>query len=92
MSSAGRGLFHGYLDTRVPKDGRIKKAGYCAMRSKRVRIPFSKFVLGSKGRIQDKQTRFRFDRVTHFGLEFDPTHNEEFAYEMYKTDKYIVGV
>ncbi|KAF9823866.1 hypothetical protein SFRURICE_013403 [Spodoptera frugiperda] len=151
MSSAGRGLFHGYLDTRVPKDGRIKKAGYCAMRSKRVRIrgdgrsyllniscegfyditwndiyhyvlytrggpywqiakiPFSKFVLGSKGRLQDKQTRFRFDRVTHFGiscgdkivgnfdleieyigLEFDPTHNEEFAYEMYKTDKYIV--
>lgn len=30
---------------------------------------------------------------THFsGLEFDPTHEEEFAYEMYKTDKYIVGV
>lgn len=26
------------------------------------------------------------------GLEFDPTHEEEFAYEMYKTDKYIVGV
>lgn len=26
------------------------------------------------------------------GLEFDPTHDEEFAYEMYKTDKYIVGV
>lgn len=26
------------------------------------------------------------------GLEFDPTHDEEFAYEMYKTDKYIVAV
>ncbi|XP_075983044.1 complex I intermediate-associated protein 30 [Anticarsia gemmatalis] len=173
MSSAGRARFHGYLDVRVPKDGRIKKAGYCAMRSKRVRksfkrpatydwhlyntlvlklrgdgrsyllniscegyyditwndiyhyvlytrggpywqiakIPLSKFVLGSKGRLQDKQTRMRFDKVTHFGivcgdkingrfdleieyigLEFDPTHDEEFAYEMYKTDKYIVGV
>ncbi|PZC75498.1 hypothetical protein B5X24_HaOG206039 [Helicoverpa armigera] len=173
MSSAGRARFHGYLDVRVPKDGRIKKAGYCAMRSKRTRksfkrpatfdwnlyntlvlkirgdgrsyllniscegyyditwndiyhyvlytrggpywqiakIPFSKFVLGSKGRLQDKQNRMRFDKVTHFGiscgdkingrfdleieyvgLEFDPTHEEEFAYEMYKTDKYIVGV
>lgn len=173
VSPAGRALFHGYLDTRVPKDGRIKKAGYCALRSKRIRksfkrestydwnlyntlvlkirgdgrsyllniscegyyditwndiyhyvlftrggpywqiakIPFSKFILGSKGRIQDKQTRIRLDRITHFGiscgdkingvfnleveyigLEFDPTHNEEFAYEMYKTDRYIVGV
>ncbi|XP_045776671.1 complex I intermediate-associated protein 30, mitochondrial [Maniola jurtina] len=173
MSPAGRALFHGYLDTRVPKDGRIKRAGYCAMRSQRIRkafkreatynwnlyntlvlkvrgdgrsyllniscegyyditwndiyhyvlytrggpywqiakIPFSKFILGSKGRIQDKQTRMRLDRVTHFGitcgdkingvfnleleyigLEFDPTHDEDFAYEMYKTDRYIVGV
>ncbi|KAJ0173708.1 hypothetical protein K1T71_010857 [Dendrolimus kikuchii] len=173
MSPAGRAKFHGYLDTKVPKDGKIKKAGYCGMRSKIIRksfkrastynwhlyntlvlkvrgdgrsyllniscegyyditwndiyhyvlytrggpywqiakIPFSKFVLGSKGRIQDKQNRIRFDRVTHFGiscgdkivgrfdleieyvgLEFDPTHEEEFAYEMYKTDKYIVGV
>lgn len=38
MSSAGRALFHGYLDVRVPKDGRIKKAGYCSMRSKRIRV------------------------------------------------------
>lgn len=37
MSSAGRARFYGQLDTRVPKDGRIKKAGYCAMRSKRIR-------------------------------------------------------
>lgn len=173
MSPAGRALFHGYLDTRVPKDGRVKKAGYCAFRSKRIRksfkreatynwnlyntivlkvrgdgrsyllniscegyyditwndiyhyalytrggpywqiakIPFSKFILGSKGRIQDKQTRMRLDKVTHFGiscgdkingvfnleieyigLEYDPTHDEDFAYEMYKTDRYIVGV
>ncbi|XP_037963171.2 complex I intermediate-associated protein 30, mitochondrial [Plutella xylostella] len=172
-SPAGRALFHGHLDLRVPKDGRIKKAGYCAIRSKRVRksfkrestfdwnlyntlvlkvrgdgrsyllnlstegyyditwndiyhyvlftrggpywqvakIPFSKFILGSKGRVQDKQTRIRLDKVTHFGiscgdkipgpfnleieyvgLELDPSHDEEFAYEMYKTDKYIVGV
>ncbi|XP_045502733.1 complex I intermediate-associated protein 30, mitochondrial [Colias croceus] len=173
MSPAGRVNFHGYLDTRIPKDGRIKRSGYCSMRSKRIRksfkrestfdwniyntlvikirgdgrsyllniscegyyditwndiyhyvlytrggpywqiakIPFSKFVLGSKGRLQDKQTRMRLDKVTHFGiacgdkidgafnleieyvgLEYDPTHEEEFAYEMYKTEKFIVGV
>jgi hypothetical protein len=38
MSKAGRALFHGNLDLRVPKDGRIKKAGYCAMRSQRIRV------------------------------------------------------
>ncbi|XP_036323109.1 complex I intermediate-associated protein 30, mitochondrial [Rhagoletis pomonella] len=77
-----------------------------------VKIPFSKFFLSSKGRIQDKQGPIRLDRVTHFGLsvgaknnmdgpfklemeyiglEFDPNRREEFAYEMYKTDKYIVA-
>ncbi|XP_018784615.1 PREDICTED: complex I intermediate-associated protein 30, mitochondrial [Bactrocera latifrons] len=77
-----------------------------------VKIPFSKFFLSSKGRIQDRQGPIRLDRVTHFGfsvgaknnmdgpfqleieyvgLEFDPNHREEFAYEMYKTDKYIVA-
>lgn len=43
MSEAGRARFHGYLDVRVPKDGRIKKAGYCAMRSKRIRVSITFF-------------------------------------------------
>lgn len=76
------------------------------------KIPFSKFFLSSKGRVQDRQGPIPLDRVTHvgisvsskggldgpfnleidyIGLEFDPTHREEFAYEMYKTDKYIVA-
>ncbi|RVE55332.1 hypothetical protein evm_000230 [Chilo suppressalis] len=42
MSSAGRALFHGNLDVRVPKDGRIKKAGYAAMRSQRIRKSFKR--------------------------------------------------
>lgn len=166
-------LFSGSLSTEVPKDGRVKKAGYCNMKSIRVRksfkrdsyyewdpythlvlrvrgdgrsymlnlsttgyfdimwndiyhyvlytrggpywqiskIPFSKFFLGSKGRVQDKQSPIPRNRVTNFGisvgdaingpfrleidyigLEFDPNHEEEFAYEMYSTDKFIVGV
>jgi NADH dehydrogenase [ubiquinone] 1 alpha subcomplex assembly factor 1 len=76
-----------------------------------LQIPFSKFFLSSKGRIQDKQNPIPLDKVTHvgisagdkinghfhleidyIGLEFDPTHTEEFAYEMYTMPKYIVGV
>lgn len=75
-----------------------------------LQIPFSKFFLSSKGRIQDKQCPIPLHRVTNFGitlgdkingpfqleidyigLEYDPNHYEEFAYEMYKTDKFIVG-
>ncbi|GFG31534.1 hypothetical protein Cfor_09190 [Coptotermes formosanus] len=173
LSKGGNGLFTGTVSTQVPKDGRIKRAGYCNMRSMRPRrsfkrdsyfdwrmyshivlrvrgdgrsymlnistmgyydimwndiysyvlftrggpywqvskIPFSKFFLSSKGRIQDKQNPIPLDKVTHvgisagdkingpfhleidyIGLEFDPTHTEEFAYEMYTMPKYIVGV
>ncbi|KAF4527703.1 hypothetical protein B566_EDAN016370 [Ephemera danica] len=172
MSPAGKGLFHGTLDTRVPKDGRIKKAGYCNVRTIRARksfqretyldwcmynhlvlrvrgdgrsymlnlstagyfditwfdvyhyvlytrggpywqetrIPFSKFFLASKGRVQDKQQEIPLNKIVNFGisagdkisgpfsleidyigLEYDPSHTETFAYEMYRTPKYIVA-
>lgn len=173
-SAAGYGLFTGSLSVDMPIDGRIKKAGYCNIRSQRARksfkretyldwsvyntlvlkvrgdgrpylinitcegyfditwndvyhyvlhtrggphwqimkIPFSKFFLASKGRIQDKQFPIPLNKVTNFGLscsarggfegnfsleidfvglEFDPSNTEEFAYEMYKQDKYIVN-
>ncbi|KAG8228613.1 hypothetical protein J437_LFUL009318 [Ladona fulva] len=171
-SPAGKGLFRGNLCTAVPKDGKVKKAGYCNMRCTRARksfkrdsfydwrmythlvikvrgdgrpyflnistmgyfdvfwndvyhyalytrggpywqvskVPFSKFFLSSKGRIQDKQAPVNLDRVSHFGislgdkvegpfqleidyigLEFDPTHTEEFAYEMYQLPKFIAA-
>lgn len=41
----------------------ISKNKHCCFQ-----IPFSKFILGSKGRVQDKQNRMRLDRVTHFGI------------------------
>lgn len=164
----GKGLFHGELSMRVPKDGRVKRSGYCNMRTLRARksfkreayldwscynmlvmrvrgdgrsyllninsrgyyditwndiyhyvlftrggpywqvarIPFSKFFLGSKGRIQDRQVPLPLNKITSFGitageryggdfsleidyigLEYDPSHTEDFAYEMYKTDR-----
>uniref|UniRef100_A0A1L8DUN7 Putative chaperone protein n=1 Tax=Nyssomyia neivai TaxID=330878 RepID=A0A1L8DUN7_9DIPT len=174
ISPSGHGLFYGSLSTKVPLDGRIKRAGYANINSMRarksfkresyhdwhaynmlvmrirgdgrsyliniategyydvlwndvfhfalytrggpywqhVRIPFSKFFLGSKGRVQDKQcplgqefitnVGFTIDarhgadgpfslEIDYIGCEFDPTHTEKFAYEMYKQDKYIVG-
>ncbi|KAF5280870.1 hypothetical protein FQR65_LT03019 [Abscondita terminalis] len=172
LSKHGKGLFSGTLNTELPKDGRIKKSGYCNMKSMRARksfkrdtyldwtpynmlvlkvrgdgrsymlnistkgffditwndtynyvlytrggpywqvskIPFSKFFFSSKGRVQDRQGAIPLNRVASFGisvgdkingpfsleidyigLEFNPNHMEEFAYEMYETDKYIVG-
>lgn len=75
-------------------------------------IPFSKFFLASKGRVQDKQSRIPLNKIKslgisvsgrsghegqfnleidYVGLEFDPLHNEEFAYEMYRMPKYVVA-
>ncbi|XP_058828551.1 complex I intermediate-associated protein 30, mitochondrial [Topomyia yanbarensis] len=174
LSSGGFGLFHGKLESRVPKDGRIKRSGYANIKSRRIRksfkreafyeweqyntlvlkvrgdgrsylinlaaegyydilwndiyhyvlytrggphwqiarIPFSKFFLASKGRVQDSQGPVPLNRVSsvgfsvgargghegafrlefdYIGVEYDPSHREEFAYEMYKQQKYIVA-
>nr|CAD7459854.1 unnamed protein product [Timema tahoe] len=172
VSPMGKALFSGTLDTRVPRDGHIKKAGYCNMKSIRARksfkreavldwtlythlvlrvrgdgrsymlnistegyfdllwndvyhyvlftrggpywqvakIPFSKFFLASKGRVQDKQYPIPLNYISslgisvgdkingqfhleidYIGLEFDPSHTEIFAYEMYTMPKYIVA-
>ncbi|CAG0917457.1 unnamed protein product [Notodromas monacha] len=74
------------------------------------KIPFSKFFLSSKGRVQDKQFvlplnfvsslgiavgdkacgPFRLE-IDWIGLEFDPGHVEDFAYELYATDKFVTA-
>lgn len=38
ISSSGNGLFHGYVDTILPIDGKIKRAGYCNIKSLRARV------------------------------------------------------
>jgi len=172
LNRYNKALFSGILSTQVPKDGKLKRTGYCNMICKRprksfgrdsyfewmaythlllrvrgdgrpyfiniscegyfdvnwhdiysyilytrggpywqfVKIPFSKFYMASKGRIQDKQSPVPLTRITQFGisimdkvsgpyhleidyvgLQNDPTHKEEFAYEMYKVPAYVVG-
>lgn len=130
VSPAGHALFSGNLTTDCPKDGRIKRSGYCNIRSMRSRmsfkretyldwsffntlvlkvrgdgrayliniategyfdntwndvyhyvmytrggphwqttkIPFSKFFLASKGRVQDKQFPIPLNKITNLGL------------------------
>ncbi|KAK2711108.1 complex I intermediate-associated protein 30, mitochondrial-like isoform X2 [Artemia franciscana] len=67
------------------------------------KIPFSKFLLTAKGRIQDHQGPVPLDRISslaivcadkvsgpfrleidYIALQYDPSHTEKFAYEMYK--------
>jgi len=172
QTNYGKGVFNGNLSLRIPKDGKIKRAGYCNIKTMRQRksfkrdayldwtpynqlvmkirgdgrsyllnistrgyfdiswndvyhyvlftrggpywqiakIPFSKFFFSSKGRIQDRQEQIPLDKIASFGitaadryggdfsleidyigLEYDPRHTEEFAYEMYQTDHSIIA-
>ncbi|KAL0118184.1 hypothetical protein PUN28_009092 [Cardiocondyla obscurior] len=130
MSSNGTGVFSGMLNTRLPKDGKIKRAGYCNFNSipkrksfmrevyhdwspythlvlhirgdgrcytlniatkgifdltwqdmyhyplhtrggpywQHVRVPFSKFVFASKGRLQDMQMPLTQHDISSFGI------------------------
>lgn len=45
MSAAGHGLFSGNVQSKVPLDGRIKRAGYCNLQSPRARVIFCLFCL-----------------------------------------------
>jgi NADH dehydrogenase [ubiquinone] 1 alpha subcomplex assembly factor 1 len=144
LSANGRGVFRGRLDTTVPKDGIIKNAGYCNIRSPRnklsfqrerpyvwdmythllmrvrgdgrtyhiilnmdrrydvqwndaytyalftrggpywqiAKIPFSKFYLGAKGRIQDKQEAVQLDRIATLGITVADSNPGPFQLEI----------
>lgn len=156
MSSIGTGVFSGILSSRLPKDGRIKHAGYCNITTtskyksfKRevshdwspythlilrvrgdgrsysinlntrdlfdltwndlyqyvlhtrggpywqyIKIPFSKFVFSSKGRVQDKQIPIMLDGIKQLGITLAddiPGHFKlEIDYIGLECDKYNV--
>ncbi|KAM9239832.1 complex I intermediate-associated protein 30, mitochondrial isoform 4-T4 [Leptosomus discolor] len=71
-------LLYGTLNTEVPRDGETKYSGYCSMRAKPPvsglvwfcswQIPFSKFFLSSRGRVQDQQHPIWLDKVSTLGF------------------------
>lgn len=42
LTEHGKAMFSGDLSTKVPKDGRIKRSGYCNMKSHRIRKSFKR--------------------------------------------------
>lgn len=144
LSPTGHGLFHGNINTKVPKDGVVKKAGYCNITSPKprksfkrdiyldwqmythlvlrvrgdgrsymvnintsgyfditwndmysyvlytrggphwqeTRIPFSKFFMSSKGRVQDKQCAIPLDRVVSIGISAGDRINAPYRLEI----------
>ncbi|XP_072763016.1 complex I intermediate-associated protein 30, mitochondrial [Anoplolepis gracilipes] len=144
LSSTGTGIFSGTLSTRLPKDGRIKQAGFCTITTipkqisfKRdvchdwtpythlilrvrgdgrcytlsiytrgtfnlmwndvynyvlhtrggphwqyVKVPFSKFIFSSKGRLQDEQCVIMLHEVTNFGITLSDDVNGHFRLEI----------
>lgn len=42
LSPEGKGVFSGEISTKLPKDGKIQRTGYCNLRSKRARKSFKR--------------------------------------------------
>ncbi|XP_014225983.2 complex I intermediate-associated protein 30, mitochondrial [Trichogramma pretiosum] len=162
-----KGMFHGFLDTKIPKDGKMTRSGFVNLRLvppmspfkqkiyynwelythivlrirgdgrvysvnlhletpedltmydtyhyfiwtrggpywQHIRIPFSKFFMAYKGRLQTSTTPLKqnsigsfsltlADKITgpfcleidYVGVEYDPSHIEETAYEQYQSE------
>lgn len=144
LSQYGHGLFTGNLVTKAPMDGKVKRAGYCNIKTLPARksfkretyldwsdynmlvmkvrgdgrpyllnihskgyfditwndtyhyilytrggpywqvskIPFSKFFLSSKGRIQDRQVELALHKVTSFGITAGDRYGGNFQLEI----------
>ncbi|KAK3093391.1 hypothetical protein FSP39_014996 [Pinctada imbricata] len=60
LSKSGKALFYGNLSTKVPEDGRVKKAGYCNMRS-----PINKYGYG-----YGKENYYNWTAFNHIVMRF----------------------
>lgn len=47
LTNTGRGLFSGELSTRVPKNGRVKRAGYCNIKTLPARVCYLQQIQGA---------------------------------------------
>ncbi|XP_017793684.1 PREDICTED: complex I intermediate-associated protein 30, mitochondrial [Habropoda laboriosa] len=88
LSSHGTGIFHGILDTRVPKDGRTVRSGYCNITSVRKCKSFKRKILLDWTNYNELVLRIRGDGRCYMlnllcGQYFDITRNYAFHYVMY---------
>lgn len=88
LSKAGHGLFHGTLSDKVPQDGRIKRAGYCNIKSMRARKSFKRETYLEWSQYNMLRMRVRGDgrsyliNIAQEG-EYDVMWNDVYHYVLY---------
>uniref|UniRef100_A0A0A9YAT8 Putative complex I intermediate-associated protein 30, mitochondrial n=1 Tax=Lygus hesperus TaxID=30085 RepID=A0A0A9YAT8_LYGHE len=88
LSPGGHGLFSGVLSTDVPKDGVIKRAGYCSIRSHRARKSFKRDSYWNWSNYTHLVIRCRGDGRSYMmniatSGYFDQLWNDVFHYPLY---------
>lgn len=88
LSPAGKGLFTGTLSTQVPKDGKIKRSGYCNVRSVRPVKSFKRDSFHDWSNYTHLVMRVRGDGRTYMltlgcAGYFDMTWNDQYHFGLF---------
>lgn len=88
LSKDGHGLFHGNLSDKVPQDGKIKRAGYCNMKSMRARKSFKRETYLEWAQYNMLRMRVRGDGRSYLiniaaEGEYDVLWNDVYHYVLY---------
>lgn len=88
LSRDGHGIFHGTLSDKVPLDGRIKRAGYCNIKSMRARKSFKREAYLEWSQYNMLRMRVRGDGRSYLiniasEGEYDVMWNDVYHYVLY---------